>query len=136
MAFLIEFQKKSPYKSLATGITIETVLRYGGLETICDAKVDTGSQVCLFGRSFADSLEIDVERGYREVFSTLAGSVVAYAHEIELETLGLRLQSYVYFAERYDIRRNLLGRQGWLQLLTLGLDDYRNELYLRTNQET
>lgn len=135
MAFLIEFQKKSPYKSLATGITIETVLRYGELETICDAKVDTGSQVCLFGRSFADSLEIDVERGYREVFSTLAGSVVAYAHEIELETLGLRLQSYVYFAERYDIRRNLLGRQGWLQLLTLGLDDYHNELYLRTNQE-
>ncbi|MGE0127898.1 MAG: aspartyl protease family protein [Blastocatellales bacterium] len=135
MAFLVEYQKKSRYESLVTGITIETVLRYGGLETICDAKIDTGSQVCLFGRSFADSLEIDVEQGYREVFSTLTGKVTAYAHEVELETLGLRLQSFVYFAESYDIRRNLLGRQGWLQLVTLGLDDYHSELYLRANQQ-
>ena len=133
MAFLIEYQKKSHYESLTTGITVETVLRYGGLETICDAKIDTGSQVCLFGRGFADSLDIDVESGYREIFSTLTGKIVAYAHEVELETLGLRLQSYVYFPESYDIRRNLLGRQGWLQLVTLGLDDYNSELYLRAN---
>ena len=133
MAFQLEYQKKSRYESLDTGITIEAVLRSGGLETICAAKIDTGAQVCLFGRSFADSLEIEVERSYREVFSTLTGSVVAYAHQVELETLGLCFQTYVYFAESYDIRRNLLGRQGWLQLVLLGLDDYNSELYLRTN---
>lgn len=133
MSFPVEYQTKSRYQSLDTGVTIEAVLRYGDLETICVAKVDTGSQVCLFGRSFADALEIEIEHGYREVFSTLTGSVVAYAHEVELETLGLRFQSYVYFAESYAIRRNLLGRQGWLQLLMLGLDDYHSEIYLRTN---
>ena len=66
-------------------------------------------------------------------FSTLGGNVTAYAHEIELETVGLRFQSYVYFAESYAVRRNLLGRRGWLQLVQLGLDDYHNELYLNPN---
>ena len=30
----------------------------------------------------------------------------------------------------YNLRRNLLGRRGWLQLLRLGIVDYGNELYL------
>ncbi len=110
-------------------------MRYGYLETFCLAKVDTGAEFCLFERTFADSLEIDVENGYREKFSTLGGGLSAYGHEIELETLGLRFQSYVYFAESYEIKRNLLGRQGWLQLVKLGLDDYRSELYLSPNDE-
>ncbi len=133
MAFPVEYQRRATYESLASGITIEAILRYGNLETACEAKVDTGSQVCLFGRSFADALDIDVESGYREVFSTLAGGLVAYGHEVELETLGLRFQSYVYFAESYAVRRNLLGRQGWLQLMMLGLNDYNSELYLSPN---
>ena len=94
-----------------------------------------GAEVCLFQREIAESLEIDVESGFREKFSTLAGGITAYAHEVELETLGLRFQSYVYFAESYAIQRNLLGRQGWLQLVTLGLNDYKSELYLSSNIE-
>jgi hypothetical protein len=133
MAFPVEYQRRASYESFAAGITVEAILRYGSLETACEAKVDTGSQVCLFGRTFADALDIDVENGYREVFSTLAGGLVAYGHEVELETLGLCFQSYVYFAESYAVRRNLLGRQGWLQLVLLGLNDYGNELYLSPN---
>jgi hypothetical protein len=133
MAFPVEYQRRAAYESFTSGITIEAILRYGNLETACEAKVDTGSQVCLFGRSFADALDIDVESGYREVFSTLAGGLVAYGHEVELETLGMRFQSYVYFAESYAVRRNLLGRQGWLQLVLLGLNDYNGELYLSPN---
>jgi hypothetical protein len=134
MSFSIEFDKKETYPSLDVGITIRAILRYGDLQTACSAKLDTGSQTCFFERGVADSLEIDVEGGYRERFSTLAGSVVGYAHEVELETLGLRFQSYVYFANDYVVNRNLLGRQGWLQLVKLGLDDYSNEIYLSPNQ--
>ena len=133
MTYPVEFHRKTGYKSLAQGITIEAILRSNGLETSCNAKVDTGAEVCLFERSVADTLEIEVESGYREKFSTLAGSVIGYAHPIELETVGLRFQTYVYFAESYSIHRSLLGRQGWLQLVMLGLDDYRNELYLKAN---
>lgn len=134
MSFPIDFQKKTIYPSLDIGITIEAVLRYGNLQTECSAKVDTGAQSCIFERGVADALEIDVETGFRENFSTLGGGIFAYAHEIELETLGLRFQSYVYFAESYAVNRNLLGRQGWLQLVRLGLDDYKSEIYLSPNE--
>ncbi len=135
MTFSIGFQRKENYPSLDAGITIPAILRYGNLQTECSAKIDTGSQFCLFERGVADDLEINVESGFREKFSTLGGGIVAYAHEVELETLGLRFQSYVYFAESYVVNRNLLGRQGWLQLVTLGLKDYKSELYLSPNIE-
>lgn len=135
MSFSLEFQKKETYQSLDAGITIEVVLSYGGREQPCPAKVDTGADCCLFNRTLADVLEIDLETGYRQNFSTLGGGIIAYAHPIELETLGLRFQSYVYFAENYAVTRNLLGRQGWLQLVKLGLDYYPSEIYLSPNQE-
>ena len=135
MSFQIEFQKKEIYPSVKAGITINAILRYGNREQVCPAKVDTGAEFCLFNRTLADSLAIDVESGYREKFSTLGGGVFAYAHEIELETLGLRFQSHVYFAENYEVKRNLLGRSGWLQLVTLGLNDYKSVLYLSPNEE-
>lgn len=89
------------------------------------------TQFCIFERGVADELEINVESGYREKFPTLGGGIYAYGHEVELETLGLRFQSYVYFAEGYEIKRNLLGRQGWLQLVKLGLEDYKSEISCR-----
>ena len=135
MSFQIDFQKHGSYESLETGITIKTTLRYGNVDTFCDAKIDTGAEVCLFERRIAESLELNIESGFRQNFSTLAGGIIAYAHEIELETLGLCFQSYVYFAESHEIKRNLLGRRGWLQLIKLGLDDYQSELYLSPNPE-
>ncbi len=130
MGYAIEFEKKKTYDSLKTGITLDVILRYANLDQPCPAKIDTGSEVCLFSRTLADFLEIDIESGYREVFSTLAGDLIGFQHEIELETLGLRFQTKVYFAENYAVRRNLLGRRGFLQLVTIGLDDYSSELYL------
>ena len=130
MVYLLEFDKKENYQSLKTGITVDVILRSGNRRHDCSAKVDTGSEVCLFEREVADVLEIDVESGDRENFGTLTSNLAAYQHEIELETLGLRFQTKVYFAEDYAVRRNLLGRRGFLQLVTLGLNDYECELYL------
>ena len=66
---------------------------------------------------------------------TLTRVLTAYGHEVVLELLGLKLQTVVYFAERDEVRRNLLGRQGWLQLLRLGIVDYDSELYLSLYDE-
>jgi len=52
-----------------------------------------------------------------------------------LQTLGLEFQTFVYFAKSYEVRRNILGRQGWLQLVRLGLVDYDSELYLSPYDE-
>ncbi len=135
MTFSLDFQKKEDYRMLDTGITIDTILRYENRETVCPAKIDTGSEVCLFERGAAEFLGIDVESGYRAVFSTLTGSLIAYGHEVEIETLGLRFQTLIYFHELSAPCRNLLGRRGWLQLVKLALVDYDCELYLSPYDE-
>lgn len=105
MSFSIEFQKRETYQSLDAGITIDVILRYANREQPCPAKVDTGAESCLFNRTLADVLEIEVESGCREKFSTLGGGIYAYGHDIELETVGLRFRSYVYFAEGYEDKK-------------------------------
>lgn len=135
MSYQLEFAVKHIYDSRKIGITVKAILRRGNAYAVCDAKIDTGSDFCLFGREFAEELDIEVETGYRQNLSTLAGGLAAYGHDIELETLGLTFDTFVYFAEDYAIKRNLLGRRGWLQLIKLGLDDYGSKIYISPNQE-
>ena len=130
MSFHLAFTKFHRYDSSLDGIQIKAVLRSGAVTVDCDAKLDTGAAGCLFARELGESLGLDIESGYRRNFGTLTGSFVAFGHEVVLETLGLAFDTMVYFPQEYDIRRNLLGRQGWLQLVQLGLVDYDSEIYL------
>ena len=82
---------------------------------------------------FASLMDITIESdesGYRETFSTLSGGEIGHTQQIELETLGLCFQSYVYFAESYAVNQNPLGRQVCVQLITLGLNDFESTIYL------
>ncbi len=135
MPFQLSFSRREKYSSLATGIDLETTLRFGDLFINCEEKVDTGAEVCLFQRAIGEALEIPIENGVKKSLETLTGVLTAYGHEVVLELLGLQLQTVVYFAESDDVRRNLLGRQGWLQLIRLGIVDYDSELYLSLYDE-
>jgi len=135
MPFQLSFTRREIYSSLASGISLETTLRFGELFINCDAKIDTGAEVCLFQRAIGEAIEIPIENGLRKQLETLTGVLTAYGHEVVLETLGLQLQTVVYFAERDEVKRNLLGRQGWLQLIRLGIVDYDSELYLSMYDE-
>jgi hypothetical protein len=64
------------------------------------------------------------------IFSTANSTLVADGHEVELVIPGLDFHLMVYFYEEPQIRRNLLGRGGWLQQIKLGLVDYEQALYL------
>ena len=130
MPYQMSFTRREKYSSLATGINLETTLRSGNLFINCDAKVDTGAEVCLFQRAIGEALDIQIDQGVNKRLETLTGVLTAYGHDIILEVLGLKLQTIVYFAEGEEVKRNLLGRQGWLQLIKLGIVDYDNELYL------
>jgi len=44
--------------------------------------------------------------------------------------LGSEYETTVYFAKDYNFNRNILGRQGWLDRVRLGLIDYDGKLYL------
>ena len=110
-------------------------MRFGDLFINCEAKVDTGAEVCLFQRAIGEALDIPIETGVKKSLETFTGVLTAYGHEVVLELLGLKLQTVVYFAESDEVRRNLLGRLGWLQRIRLGIVDYDNELYLSLYDE-
>lgn len=135
MPFQVSFTRREKYSSLATGINLETTLRFGNIFINCEAKVDTGAEVCLFQRAIGEALDIPIENGVKKRLETLTGVLTAYGHEVILELLGLQLQTVVYFAESDEVRRNLPGRQGWLQLIRLGIVDYDSELYLSLYDE-
>jgi hypothetical protein len=88
----------------------------------------------LFERGVGEYLGIDITSGIPQKQSTLTGEMTVFGHEIILETLGLQLQTLVYFSE-IDKHRNILGRHGWLQLVKLGLIDYDCELYISLYNE-
>jgi hypothetical protein len=135
MPFHLTFAQKISYDSQAVGIPVEVGLRRGGEAAFTSAKIDTGAQVCLFARRIGEDLGIEVEKGWPIELQTLAGSLTAYGHEVTLETLGLTFSTVVYFAEDPYLKRNLLGRQGWLQLVRLAIVDYDSELYLSPYDE-
>ena len=58
--YQITFQKKAEFNSLQTGITIKATLRLGDNEIVSLAKVDTGSEICIFKREIGEHLEIDI----------------------------------------------------------------------------
>lgn len=65
----------------------------------------------------------------RTIATPTGHSFQAYGHTLSLTTLGLTFdEAIVYFAE--GLRRNVLGRRGWLDQVRLGLVDYDRTLYL------
>jgi len=54
----------------------------------------------------------------------------AYGHDLTLSVLGVETFSRVYFAKEESFTRNVLGRQGWLDRVKLGLIDYEGKLLL------
>ena len=96
----------------------------------CEAKVDTGASLCIFARDLGEQLDLDIESGMRQLVGTVTGTFVVYLHEVNLSVAGLECSVLVGFAEDEGFRRNVLGRRGFLEQITLGLVDYEGQLYL------
>jgi hypothetical protein len=94
------------------------------------AKIDTGAECCVFQREYGRMLNIDVESGRSIRLSTATTSFEAFGHELEIECLGIKHSTMVYFAGTPDFKRNVLGRTGWLDQVRFGLIDRENQLYL------
>lgn len=60
----------------------------------------------------------------------MAGSFVAYEHEVTLHTLGIEFTAVVFFAEDPAFSKSFLGRSGWLDRLQVGIVDYDRMLFL------
>lgn len=132
MPQFLSFDIAYQYPDNKSGITIPVTLHYGGLSYKSIGKVDTGAGCCLFSNEIADVLGIPIEQGLYSTFDTPGGVIEAFGHEVVLETFGLSVTSFVYFARYPGLRRNLLGRIGWLRNLRMGLVDYDSTIYFST----
>jgi hypothetical protein len=111
-------------------ITVPITLSVSRTRVDCIAKVDTGSSNCIFARNLGEELGLDIETGLRLLVGTATGTFVAYLHEVNLSLASLEFSGLIGFAEDKEFRRNVLGRRGFIEQMTLGLVDYEGKLYL------
>jgi len=128
--YAIEFSTAYHYDTLKTGITLPVTLGYNSRTVDFEAKLDTGSSHCIFERRFGENLGLEIENGTLEKFGTTTDGFFAYEHEIVLTVLEIETVATVYFAKEDWFTRNVLGRQGWLNRVNLGLIDYEGKLLL------
>lgn len=136
MAETLTFSATHEYDTRKPGITVRAELRSGNKLTEIIAKVDTGATHCIFQRVYGELLGLDIESGQPLDFSTATGSFMAYGHEVLLVVLGIEVSATVYLAAHPQFDRNVLGRQGWLDRVRLGLVDYEGRLYLSAHDIT
>lgn len=130
MATELTFSQEFLYQDDPAGIVLLVLLTYEQQTVEVPAKVDTGAAVCLFSHEIGRKLGIPVEQGIPTVLDTLGGPIAALGREVTIQTGELAFYNLVYFAKYPGLPRNILGRQGWLRNLRLGLIDYDNLLYL------
>ena len=130
MAYEIVYHHRLAYDVNDSGITLPVIIAANGhIETVTGA-IDTGSTLCVFQREVAELLGVRVEEGIEDYVSAMGTIIRVYGHEATLTIGDLALDLFVYFPDYQNIPRNLLGRQGFLQRLRFGLNDYEGIVYL------
>ena len=130
MAEEVSFDETYFYNTLKIGITVPVILQLNDRLVEIEAKIDTGAENSIFERRHGETLGLEIESGAEKIFSTVTAAFVTYEHEITLNILGNEIFSTVYFAKEESFTRNVLGRQGWLDRVKLGLIDYEGKLLL------
>ena len=130
MSYQLAFTELVNYDAGQPSITVPVTLSVGEARVDCDAKIDTGSSNCIFARNLGEELGLEIETGLRLLVGTVTGNFVAYLHEVNLSLTSFEFSGLVGFAEDKEFQRNVLGRRGFVEQMTLGLVDYEGKLYL------
>lgn len=136
MSFTLTFDELHEYDAGDSGISVPVRLGHGDRVAEIPAKLDTGASYCIFRRRYGEMLGLAVESGYPQHISTATGSFLTYGHEVTLRALGMELSMTAFFAADDMFTRDVLGRQGFLQQLKLGLVAYEGKLYLSRYHDT
>lgn len=118
------------YNTLETGITVPAVLRFNEIVADDKAKIDTGSTFCVFERIHGENIGLEIETGIPLRMMTATGVFDTFGHTINLSVIGIETEATVYFAAEESFYLNILGRQGFLDRVKLGLLDYEGILLL------
>ena len=109
---------------------IEVTIHGPERSRIAFAHIDTGAEYCCFDGSRAPLLGLDLLRGRRMRLMTASGFPAdIYLHEVELEFLGKRISAMVGFST-HVLRRELVGRFGFLEHLQLGVRERHEMVFI------
>ncbi|MDX1969363.1 MAG: hypothetical protein SFV23_19455 [Planctomycetaceae bacterium] len=132
----LAFEHQIIYGDSEEGIRLPTILSYGGKAVWTDACVDTGSKYCVFRYEIGRELGVEIESGIPLLMGPASGgSVETFGHEVILQTHNVAFDAVVYFARYPGLRRNLLGRVGWLRSIRIAINDYDGVLHYSTYDE-
>ncbi|HLG16384.1 MAG TPA: hypothetical protein VJH03_18035 [Blastocatellia bacterium] len=120
---------------LARGVFVPVTLTAGSASThIVQARVDSGSSFCVFGRQWADVLGLDWEAGEPLMISTAAGTFYARMHEVIIRLLAFEWSGWVAFAEWDTLpsspARDVLGLNGFFDHFLVAIDEGAEMIYL------
>jgi hypothetical protein len=130
MSYQMSFAHRASYDAGLPGITVDVTLSLADHSVTLSAKLDTGATNCVFARRHGEQLGLQIETGERVLISTVKGSFLTYRHEVTLSVLEFQFDVRVCFAAEDEFARDVLGRLGFLDRITLGLVDYEGQLYL------
>lgn len=130
MEHQLNFERLVRYDAGEPGITVNTTLKFTDKSVSLPAKIDTGSSFCIFERRYGEELGLKIKTGLFQRVGTATGIFVVFGFRLTLQVEEMEFDSMVYFAEDENLRRNVLGRHGWLELVRIGLIDYEGKLFL------
>jgi hypothetical protein len=135
MSFRLDFAYLMTYDVGAPGITLEVALKTNNRVARVEANIDTGASYSIFNRRVGEELSVQIETGYRQIFSTATGAFEAYGHEATLIVGEIEFDVMVFFGVNKNFNRNVIGRFGGLDHLRIGIVDYEGKLYLSRYDE-
>lgn len=127
---ILEFDELYFYDTLLSGVTFPALLRTHDTETEVEVKLDTGASHSFVSRIHGENLGIDIESGEPLTVGTIGNTFQCFGHDLTIQFQGIEVFSKVYFFEDAAINKSVLGRQGWLDRVKLGLIDYEGKLLL------
>ena len=126
----LEFRQRHNYKG-SFGIGLPVSLRLGAQVVDLLARVNTGAEYCVFERAYGEQLGLRIDEGQRLWMGTAGGGGFrTFGHALTLEFLEWSFESVVFFAEDTGFRRNVLGRNGWLNRCRIAIVDHDQMLYV------
>ncbi|MFN7948461.1 MAG: retropepsin-like aspartic protease [Blastocatellia bacterium] len=114
------------------GIAVPISLSAGGRTVDVVSYLDTGASACIFPREIGERLGLTIETGTERIFGPASGGAVkTYGHNVSIEIISevtFSFQLMVWFTSQPNFQRALLGREGWLHMILLGIDHYQGAL--------
>lgn len=130
----LTFDERIKYPDDKQGINLEVNILKDAINPISAiVKLDTGSTFCIFQRVYADLIDIEVEKGEKEIIRSAKGNFTAYGHEITIRFSNLEWEAIVYFAQDESFPVSVLGRNGFLNKIDIAVIDYEQLLYLKSH---